>query len=293
MGAFIASLLALACQGTGQIGEISKEAFLSLVSSFGYHAANLPQYGAKIGEGQNVLDAFVGFGRNSDTGEVIILTANARADFDLPRTLPKKALRSWQEKNRLTGVSMRTFLGGKIVLDKSLFYTSSTKEEVKSSIQQSFEAFRALSREVERLGGARSTEIGLPGRAPLNLDDKLDDVDPEDLDYLREQMHWDLAVAGGGHGWITGAKIQGISIFFNGMLGLKPGFFLVWGSGANPKTFQTWSTIAPSVKWANVYAGANFVSARVWLDTSGGMTVRQILERVLEFASNIRSVEGG
>jgi hypothetical protein len=283
---------ALVC-APAQIGEQSKVGFLVLLTEMGYQTFNLKDpYLAKLSDASTSIHVSVSFASHGKSTEAFVGSASGRVEFDLPRALPKKGLLDWQAREKLERVKVHSFLGGRVVLEGHLASPADSLEEVKANVERLLEACRKLRREVAALGGKQSDSVYQMGKAQLNLNDKLEDVDPEDLDYLREKLNWgSKQTPGGGKGWSTGAEPLGMPMIFSGMKAWKPGFFLTCMGHADEKKLQRWgATVGASIKWAQVTVQAGSFHIQKWVDTKGGLTVRQIRDEILDFARRVKAL---
>ena len=96
---------------------------------------------------------------------------------------------------------------------------------------------------------------------------------------------------GGGKGWSTGAQPLGIPIVFSGMYGSMPGFYVTCMAHTDPEKYKRFNVKTETLTWASVGVGPREVYIQKWLDTSGGKSVREIRDQILDFAKRIKNLD--
>ncbi len=288
----IAALLASQVQ-VAQVGELSKDGFLALLSTMGYTTSNLKDpYRGTLTDGVTQVGIVVSFHSHKSGEEPFVGRATGRVEFDLPRFLEKKKLRDWLIREKFEDIKGHSYLGGRVVLEVQLATPTTATDEVKVKVTRIVEACRRLKRELGPLGGKQTDVFYQPGKAPLDLNAKLEEVEQEDLDYLRGPLKWgEHAFSGGGKGWITGAEPLGVQVLFNGMHGFRLGFSMISMGRPERKKLDRFLKGSGTIKWAEVSVQQEYVSISRWLDTSRGMTVRQIRDEVEAFASQVKALD--
>lgn len=276
------------------IGELSKEAFLNAVADLGYTTSNLgDSYEAALTSGSTSIPLTVSFYSHGTGKPRFVGQAMGTVMFELPRTRQKKYMQEWLANQKLPGLSVHSFLGGKVALQGPVMAsTKDPSEKVKQNIERLLEGTRRLKRELVPMGGRESADRTPIGKATIDLNLELDVVEPEDLDNMREQWKWGKQVLpGGGKGWATGAEPLGVPIVFTGMDGSKPGFFLICVARTDPEKYKRFKVKTETLTWASVGVGPREVHIQKWIDTRDGKTVREVRDQILAFAKHVKDLD--
>lgn len=185
-----------------KVGEVSRATFLAELSRFGYTTGNgATRYEATLTSGSDSVTIEITNGERIQADSYIVM-AELRADFDLPRYVEKARFRKWLEEQKLPGLNVRSYLGGKVALTGNLADPKRSWDEVRTCAGLFMEGFRRLRKELAPMKGVQAMRVGEMGRAPLDLADRVDSIHLEDMKYLRLRVGWgEPEFAAGGHGW--------------------------------------------------------------------------------------------
>ncbi len=286
-------LVAMLPAQSGSIGELSRAEFLSLLSRMGYTVSDSKDRAlARLSDGSTSFTILFGYGSREGSKENHVGVALGRVEFDVSRALEGDHFREWKYRDRAHRMTLRSFLGGRVVLEAGLAYPEYTRDAVKANFEKFFDAVRELKRLLGPFRGKQSDSLYQLGKAPLDLNARLEEVNPEDFDYLRQKLGWgDRATGAVIRGWITGAEPLGVPLLFSGMAGSKPGFFMTRMCRPDAKRLEKLSKDSATIKWAEVTIQEGFVHIQSWVDTSGGMSVRGLRDRVLDFARRVKELD--
>ncbi len=288
-----AAIFALLQLQSEPIGELAKDEFCNLLSGFGYKASlSNDQKSLSLSDGSQSLEVWLGMHGGGEIREIFVGSASCRIEFDLPRTLENKKLVDWQVREKLTKFRMHSFLGGRVILESHVFHYSNKLVEIRANLKALFDASRKLKHEIARLGGKPSESLNQIGKAPLDLYAKLELIEQEDLDYLRVQLGWGKRIA---HdimrGWCTGAKLMGLPIYFTGMIGPRAGFFVACLGSPDANKLERWERTATPAAREGVTVQDGRVHIQNWIDTTGGLFVRDVVAKILEFTRRVKAMD--
>jgi len=281
---FALGTVLVAAQVQTPMGKISRSDMIAVFSDLGYKTGKLQNSGVELlTDGRSTVMLLL---QMHGSPTLHVGQALGRIEFDAPKFVEKERLKAWLAKQKLPGVEVQSYLGGRIVLQSYLALRTDTKAEVDRKTKDLFKAVVALKRDLPEVRPSfKPYELG---SGPLDLNAKLELVEPQDLDYLRGPLKWGrLVTPGGGKGWGTGAEPKGVPMFSSSALG--PGAFLLSFQGkADPKVLSRIQL--ENITWAQVVIqdGAIYISALV--DTKGGKTVRAIAAEVETFANRIKGL---
>lgn len=269
------------------IGEVPRPIFLAELSRFGYTAFG----------GKSPYEAILTSGADSVTitfsngAAPLLHVAGLRADFDLPRYAEKARLRKWLDEQKLPGLKVFSYLGGKVVLTGQLADTKLSWDGVRANAERYFDGYRRLRQELSAMKGMQARRIGEMGKAPVDLSDRFDQIDEEDVKYLCAKLEWEAPpppFVGGGHGWYVAAAPLGVPVIFNGMFSWH---MLSLGAIAphDPRKLDAWRRTAPKNFEVQVYDER--VRVRATLDVSSGITVGKFVQWVEQFARAVKPLK--
>jgi hypothetical protein len=267
-----------------EVGDLTQAQFGELLTSLGYELPlTKEQYIIKVRQGKTTFSVTFGIGEES-----IVHVATARAEFDVDKTLPLNHLREWAEQNSVKAYS---FLGGRIALTAHLCYTTTTRDQLKKNIDGFFKACNSLVTELKPFKVKSSEQINQIGRAPLDLSAKVEHLNPQDFDYLASKLKWGgPAPVAAMRGWITSAHPLGVPIAFSGMEGSKPGFDLTFMRRLEGKQLEDWRKREKPIDWATATEQDGFLYIQLHIDTTAGITVRELRDKILDFTSKVKSL---
>lgn len=291
------SLAILLCagllQGQTPLGELETPAFIKVVNAAGFKAAVIKQFEGTVADKTTKASLTFALGAKR-SGGMYVAAANGRAEFDLPKTLNPEVLRAWKNKAGFKNANVKSFLGGRVVLEQLLAYSNNSKEELKQNTTDFLKAVDSLTSELKPMGGRQAVKLYEIGKAPLNLDDKLQFVHKEDIVYLRTKLGWeDVPNHGGIRGWTEGAKLLGVSVFVSGMdqpNEVPRNCYMSSFAPVKGKKLEEIQKAAPDIKWASVMVQDGQVYINAPLNTAGGKSVREIKAQIEEFAQMVKSL---
>jgi hypothetical protein len=274
------------------IGELSKQEFLDILTGLGYKvtASTTNPHEATITHGNKTILLFLGYS-GSVAHQPIVATATYRLEYHVTRNVPKKWLSDWATTREFEG-RVDSYLGGRVLIHGLLADTKTPYGQIPVTIRRLLKDGQVLEQELARFGARPATaKLQIP-MAPLDLNFKLDWADPEDLDYLREELGWGKQVLpGGGRGWATGAEPLGIPIVFGGMSRV-PFIFLTCMGKADPAKVDRYLKGNPRpITWAEASITRESVYIETRLDISKGITVRDLSNQILAFARNVKALD--
>lgn len=292
---FHMSLILLTCllATQTQLGELDTPAFIKEMNSAGFKAAAVKQFEGTVADQTTKASLTFGLGAKK-TGGMYVAVAMGRAEFELPRTLPASILPDWKAKSKFKNAKVKSFLGGRVVLEQHLSYATNTKQELKQNTTDFLKAVESLKAELKPLGGVQSDKLYQIGKAPLNLDDKIQFVYKEDIVYLRTKLGWeDVPNHGGIRGWTEGAKVLGVSVFISGMdqpYEFPSNSYISSFASVKGKKLEEIQKSAPDIKWASVIVQEGQVYVNAPLKTAGAKSVREIKAQIEAFAQNVKNL---
>lgn len=288
---FLVSTLLLQQQAE-PIGELSKLNFLRRIAAMSYRVVNLKNpHLATVTDGETTIHVVMSFHSHGVEGEPFVGMATGRVEFDLPRYYPKEHLRDWKAREKLDRMTAASFLGGRVILENTVARTESSQQDMKANIQALFSACRNLKHMLQPRGAKLSDQVYQMGKVPLNLQDRLLSIDPEDIAYLRKKLKWGNELgAGSSNGWCIGAEPLGVPVYFNAAAGGFGGCSLSSMVRPDPGKLKRFKPIADRIEWAQVLVQDGFVHLQTTLDLSRGKTVQEVRSEVLDFAARVKSL---
>ncbi|HMS54155.1 MAG TPA: hypothetical protein PKA27_02025 [Fimbriimonadaceae bacterium] len=271
------------------IGDVTKAEFLNLVRSAGFQVTDSTwQHGASISDGKASAQLRIWYFENAG-GLTAVRDVSGTNEFELPKTLSQEDLAKWQKSSNLESLGLRTYLGGRVVVQAYLATQNTSRASLKRVIGDYLAGVKLVGDFVATRGGKPATTEGTIGSAPLNLNDRLTVVDSRDFDYLRVTLKWGEAVdAGGGKGWMTGGQPFGVPVIFNGFIG-RTGFDLIWMGQVKDEAKR--ERIRELTKdWHYSLIQDPFVNLSERVETDKGITVGQIIDKVEKFARKIKDL---
>lgn len=271
------------------IGDVTKAKFLNLVRSAGFQVTDSTwQHGASISDGKASAQLRIWYFENAD-GLTAIRDVSGTTEFELPRTLSQKDLAKWQKSSKLESLDIRTYLGGRVVVQAYLATQNTSRASLKRVIGDYLAGVRLVGEFVTKRGGKPANKEGAIGNAPLNLNDRITVVDSRDFDFLRVALKWGEPVSpGGGKGWMTGGHPLGVPVIFNGFVG-RTGFNLIWMGQVKDEAKR--ERIRELTKdWPDSQILDPYVNLVERVETDKGITVSQIIEKVEKFARKIKEL---
>jgi hypothetical protein len=275
------------------LGEISKEQFLQEIRALGYVVLEEGKESPLIVEGSTRAHIGIGFGRSGRDGPRFVNNANGRLEFDLPRSLPKKALQDWRKAQGLSErVSTGSFLGGRLFVDGQVMRRETTRSELKRNIRELFESCSKVAKLAASRGGRASPTVHQLGTCLYEPGFKLDWIEREDMDYMREKLKWEHTSAMVIRGWVTGGVVLGVPIVFTGFQ-QSPWIALTF-MPQKPDLEKLKRLLQNSTKidWADYHEiteKAVYIQKR--LNFPEGVTVRELENHILDFARKIKALD--
>lgn len=276
------------------IGELDTPAFIKELNSAGFQAKAIKQFEGTIADKTTKASLTFALGAKK-TGGMSVATATGRAEFDLPRSLPANILQDWKAKSKFPNAKVKSFLGGRVVLERLLSYSNNTKQELKDNATDFLKAVESLKSELKHFGGSQAGRLYEVGKAPLNLDEKIQFVHKEDIVYMRTKLGWEDAPNHGEiRGWTEGAKLLGVSVFISGMdepFDFPRTCYISSYAGVKGKKLEEIQKAAPDIKWASVYVQEGQVYITTPLNTAGAKSVREIKAQIEDFAQKVKALD--
>lgn len=283
----VAAIALLLTAQSDLVGEISRSTFLAELCRFGYSTkSGATPYEETLISGSDAVTIEITSGGIASAGPYVVM-ALLRADFDLPRYVEKARLRDWLEGQKLPGLTVSSYLGGKVALSGHLGDPKRSWDEVRANAVRFMEGFRRLRKELTPLKSVQARQVGEMGRAPLDLTDRVDSIHEVDIRYLRPRVGWgEPEFAVGGHGWYLAAKPLSVPIVLNGFN--DGNLWLVAMTRRDPGKLDAWQRAAS--KDFEVRRYGERVDIFMKIDVSGGMTVGDLVNRVEKFARAVKSL---
>lgn len=289
------SLTLLTCLLATQtpLGELDTPDFIKEVNAAGFKAAVVKQFEGTVADKTTKASLTFALGAKK-TGGMYVATATGRAEFDLPRSLPANILTDWKAKSNFPNAKVKSFLGGRVVLERLLSYSNNTKQELKDNTTDFLKSVESLKAELKHFGGSQANKLYEIGKAPLNLDEKIQFVHREDIVYLRTKLGWEDAPNHGGiRGWTEGAKPFGVSVYISGLdepFDFPRTCYISSYAAVKGKKLEEIQKSAPDIKWASVIIQEGQVYINAPLNTVGAKSVREIKAQIEDFAQKVKAL---
>lgn len=274
------------------LGEISKEQLFQEIRAMGYVLVEEEQSTVLI-EGAHRVQVGVSLGRSQQDGSLIAISGGGRVEFDLPKSFPKKELQDWCKAQGLSErVRTGSFLGGRVYVDCWFMSKETTRPELKRNIRELLDASAKVAKLVESRGGKASTTIHGLGTSAYEPDFKLDWIEQEDMDYMRDKLKWDHYSAGTViRGWLTGGVVLGVPVLFTGWK--APGVDLTFSPyEPSPAKLKSFLENPKNLDWADYHEiTGKSVYIQKRLGFPNGVTVRELENHILDFAKKVKALD--
>jgi hypothetical protein len=289
MNTFIVALAVFLAPGQDKpIGEISQSQFIHEIKTLGFHVV----------EGKDVLlvdgatKAHLSFS-DGNLPQRYVQGVYGKLAFDLPHPISKREMDEWGRKNLGAKSVVRSFLGGRVTAEAMLWSMNETRAQLKESLSSFLTGCAKLAKEMARRGGKPATDVFGMGRALFKPDFKLDWVEEEDLNFIREKLHWGRkAGAGGGHFWWTGAKPLGIPIVFSGGSYRSPNLFISCIGKPDPKKADRFLRDPVPLDWSDYHS---ITKDEVYIQKvcrfPTGITAADLCDAILDFARKVKQLD--
>jgi hypothetical protein len=295
MGTMLLAALALGLPTQDKpLGEISQEEFYQEIRALGYVLIE-EEKSALLVEGSIRVHVGTTFGAKLPDGSLYVLNGVGRLEFDLPRSIPKREFQDWCKAQSVSErVTTGSFLGGRVFVENWIMSRETTRPELKRNIRELLDACAKVTKLVETRGGKPATSIHSVGSARYEPDFRLDWIDPQDLDFMREKLKWGRkTMPGGFRFWCTGAEPLGIPVWYSGGPQPHPGVFMT-SSTREPKPSGWKRYIENPIEpdWATVFiVKKDFVHIEKRHSFPGGLTARELENHILDFARKVKALD--
>ncbi len=282
--------LTLLLLGQEPMGKVTKSEFLSLVADLGFTTIDDAWiHGAQVRDSKTTARLTI-YCDNKTPEEIgHVRDVSGHYEFDVPKSVDSPTIRAWQKEDKLEKVRIDTYLGGRIAVTAYIATPQSTHDEIKKSLETFLGACRSVGTRVARLGGAPAKRPHEIGKAALNLDDRIFEVDSRDVSYIRQNLKWGNQGPAGGKGWYVGVKVKGVSFYFNGWGGQS--YAMIWtGTIENSNTLKWLSS--DKFTWGKATLNGTSVQISADVKTEKGLTIREFVGRAEAFAKAVKALGG-
>jgi hypothetical protein len=293
MGTMLLAALVLGSPAQDKpLGEISKEQLFQEIRAMGFVLVEEEQSTVLI-EGVHRVQVGVSLGRSKQDGSLIANSAGGRVEFDLPKSFPKKEFQDWCKAQGFSErVTTGSFLGGRIFVSSRFMWSETTRPELRRNIRELLDACSTVAKMVEKRGGKVSATIHALGTSPYEPDFKLDWIEQEDMDYMREKLKWGHTSGVVMRGWVTGGVVLGVPIVFTGGFN-APGIDLTFmPHEPSPSKLARFLKNPVNLDWAEYHEiTEKSVYIQKRLGFPDGVTVRGLEKHILDFAKKVKALD--
>ena len=284
------ALLATPAQGS-PLGQISKEQLFQEIRAMGFVVLE-ERDSTLLVDGKTRVHLGAGM-HLADNGAPFVGGATGRLEFDLPKSFPKKELQEWMKRQDIgKSVTSGSFLGGRVYVQGWLFTEKTTRPELKVNIRELIDACRKVTQLVESGGGKASATIHALGTSPYEPDFKLDWIEQEDMDYMRDKLEWGHTSGTVIRGWVTGGVVNGVPVVFTGGFEAPLLFLTYMPAEPNPAKLARYLSNPANLDWADyqdITEKSVYIQKR--LDFPNGITVRGLENHIVDFAKKVRALD--
>jgi hypothetical protein len=278
------------------LGRMSDAEFFSLFTGMGFtrYSVSLKSFPLPLKKLKSGGDEFYIQWTNyaDQVGEASYVgDCKARAEFDLPRPLSKRALEAWMTQEGLGQMSSSSLLGGRIVISSHLYDLKSSQQALTKRTMEFLEAVRKVKKLAEELGGKPASELYGLGRAKFEPLFRLDWIEDGDAAFLQKAMGWkDGPFPGGGRGWQVSCIVRGVHLYVNGMPG-KSNVLIIYSTAPNRAKAEKHVSSGKKIDWADGHVTPEDVFLYTQIDQSKGITAGELAATIERFAIKAKSLD--
>ena len=273
------------------LAQISKEQLYQEIRALGYVVLE-EKDSTLLVDGKARVHIGIGVHR-ADNGAPFVGGAGGRLEFDLPKSFPKKELQdSTKQQGIGKSVTTGSFLGGRVYVQGWLFTEKTSRLELKSNIRELLDACRKVTQLVESRGGKASKTIHAMGTCPFEPGFKLDWIEQEDLDYMREKLKWAHTSGMVIRGWATGGVVNGVPVVFTGGFNAPLVYLTFLSYEPEGSKLARFLKSPANLDWADyqeITEKSVYIQRR--LNFPDGVTVRELADHIFDFAKKVKALD--